>query len=239
MAKQHRAPLAERVNKAAEATLAAHGHVSAIDILVGIGWLDRGAVERWRHGRVDCLERVTRTNLPRISEAMHLFRSWAAAKRLTASETSYVARTPGRQTLRFSQSGDATIERLYRTHWVSPELSARKRERLAENASRAQELVVIQPLNADWTCHKCGGTGRLLIMDGPGPECLRCAGLDDLVMLPAGNALLTRRVKAKSARSAVVVRFSRSRGRYERQGLLVEQPALAEVAHDLGVPIAP
>jgi hypothetical protein len=40
--------------------------------------------------------------------------------------------------------------------------------------------------------------------------------------------LLTRRAKARSARHAVVVRFSRSRRRYERQGLLVERQALAE-----------
>jgi mRNA-degrading endonuclease HigB of HigAB toxin-antitoxin module len=52
--------------------------------------------------------------------------------------------------------------------------------------------------------------------------CLQCAGLGDLEFLPAGNASLTRRAKAKSPRHAVVVRFSRSRGRHERQALLVE-----------------
>ncbi|WOH51828.1 hypothetical protein [Bradyrhizobium sp. sBnM-33] len=30
--------------------------MSAIDILVRIGWLDSGAVERWRRGQIDCLE---------------------------------------------------------------------------------------------------------------------------------------------------------------------------------------
>jgi hypothetical protein len=114
-------------------------------------------------------------------------------------------------------------------------LSEKKRERLAEKTNRAPELVVIQPLNRDWTCHRCGSTDGLLIMEDPGPACLRCAGLDDLVFLPSGNALLTRRVKAKSAKSAVVVRFSRSRGRYERQGLLVEPGVLTDVERDLGV----
>jgi hypothetical protein len=47
------------------------------------------------------LERVVQTNLVALSEAMKLFRSWAAAKGLTASERAYVARTPARQTLRF------------------------------------------------------------------------------------------------------------------------------------------
>jgi hypothetical protein len=164
---------------------------------------------------------------------MKLFRSWATAKGLIPSETSYVARTPSRQTLRFSKSGTPTIERLYRTHWLSGGLSQRKQERLAEKASRAPELVVIHPLNAAWTCHRCGGTGDLLMMENPGPACLRCVGLDDLEFLSAGDALLTRRVKAKSARHAVVVRFSKSRRRYERQGLLVEPQALTEAQREL------
>ena len=58
-------------------------------------------------------------------------------------------------------------------------------------------------------------------------------GLDDLEFLFAGDALLTRRAKAKSARHAVVVRFSKRRGRYERQGLLVEPQALTEAQREL------
>ena len=86
----------------------------------------------------------------------------------------------------------------------------------------------------DWTCHRCGGTGDLLIMEKPGPSCLVCADLSELVFLPSGNALLTRRAKAKSAKHAVVVRFSKTRGRYERQGLLVEPRALAEAQSQIG-----
>jgi hypothetical protein len=228
MSRKNRVPLVDRVAKAAEAALAARHYVSAVDVLVGIGWLDAEAVERWRRGQIDCLEEGVRANLPRISEAMGLFRSWATARGLFASRTEYVARTPRRQRLRFSRSGNPAIEVSYRTHWVSPVLSEKKRERLAEKASRAPELVVVQPTNAEWTCHRCSGTGDLLMMETAGPACLRCVGLDDLVYLPAGDALLTRRAKARSARYAVVVRFSRTRGRYERQGLLVEPRTLAD-----------
>jgi hypothetical protein len=232
MSPKNRVPLADRVAKAAEAALAARHFVSAVDILVGIGWLDPQAVERWRRGQIDCLEEVVRTNLPRISEAMRLFRSWATARGLFASETAYVARTPRRQTLRFSRSGNPAIEASYRTHWVSQELSEKKREHLAAKASRAPELTVIQPLSTEWTCHRCSGTGDLLMMETPGPACLRCVGLGDLAYLPAGDALLTRRAKVKSTRYAVVVRFSRTRRRYERQGLLVEPQALADAQRD-------
>ncbi len=185
---------------------------------------------------MDCLEAAIQTNPARIAEAMTLFRSWATAKGLVESEADYVARTPQRQMLRFSRSGDPTIEQLYRTHWVARELSEKKRERLAEKASRAPELVVIQPLHMEWTCHRCGGTSDFLMMENSGPACLRCVGLDDLEFLSAGDALLTRRAKAKSARYAVVVRFSRSRRRYERRGLLVESQALNDAQCELGWP---
>ena len=55
---------------------------------------------------------------------------------------------------------------------------------------------------------------------------MRCADMDHLVFLPSGDAALTRRAKANSRLSAVVVRFSRARKRYERQGILVEEHAL-------------
>jgi hypothetical protein len=223
---RHRRTLADRVIQAAEGKLAAQKYVSPIDVLLGIGWLDPGVVKGWRQGHIDCLEAPPRASPPRISEAMRLFFLWGRGRGLLLAH--YVARTPQRQTLRFSRSGDPTIERLYRTQWLSPHFSERQRERLVEKASRVPELVVIQPLHADWTCHRCNDSGNLLIMENAGPACLRCTGLDDLVFLPSGDASLTRRVKMRSTRHAVIVRFSKSRGRYERQGLLVEPQALAE-----------
>jgi hypothetical protein len=233
MNRKNRSTLADRVVKAADAALAAQGYVSPIDVFAGIGWLDAGSVEQWRRGQIDCLERAVQTDPPRISEAMKLFRSWASERNLSETPTHYVARGPQRQTLRFSRGGDPAIEAMYRTHWVSKALSGKKRERLAEKASRAPDLVVIRPLNSEWKCHRCGGSGNLLMMENPGPACLGCVGLDGLAFLPAGDALLSRRVKAKSTTWAVVVSFSRSRRRYERQGLLVDPLALADVRHDL------
>ena len=60
------------------------------------------------------------------------------------------------------------------------------------------------------------------------PLCLACADLDQLVFLPAGDTALTRRARKHSSLAAVVVRFSRARKRYERQGLLVTEDALAK-----------
>ncbi len=218
--------LEERVRTVAEAALSERGFVTAIDVFLGLRWLEPSSEQAWRQGRTPYLERVVTANLSKISTAMRCLRVWAHQRGLKPSETAYVARSRGRANLRFSKSGDPSIERAYRTHWVSPALSERKRKRLSERQSKPPELVVISPIR-DWVCAACGGTGGLLIMEGPGPLCLACADMDHLVFLHAGDAALTRRAKAASSLSAVVVRFSRARKRYERQGILVEEDALA------------
>ena len=215
-----------RVARAAEAALAERKFVTSIDVLVGVGWLESRRVDAWRQGRVDYLERVTVANLGSVSTAMRCFRRWAQTRGLKPSETAYIARTRDRRQLRFSKSGDPGIEQAYRTHWVSPELSEQKRAKMAERESRPPDLVVVSALR-DWTCSLCSRQdGDWLIMEDSGPVCMACADMDHLVLLPSGDAALTRRAKANSRLSAVLVRFSRSRRRYERQGLLVEEEAL-------------
>ena len=90
------------------------------------------------------------------------------------------------------------------------------------------EIVVFSILNPS-ACAECGEElwkGSFLRMEKGKPLCLECADLDHLVFLPRGDVALTRRSRKYSILSAVVVRFSRSRKRYERQGLLVESGAL-------------
>jgi hypothetical protein len=139
-----------------------------------------------------------------------------------------VARTRDRRPLRFSVGGESAVERAYRTHWLAPELSERERGRMVERDNRPPDLLVIAATRP-WTCAGCGtefDAGGLLMMDDAGPQCLDCVDLGHLDFLPAGAAALTRRAKEVSGLSAVVVRWSRSRKRYERQGLLVEHEAL-------------
>lgn len=222
--------LEERVIRAAQSALARNRFVSPVDVLVGLGWLPQTRLDEWHQGRVDALETVVSASLSKVSKSMAVFRQWARAQGLSPSETAYLARTRDRRPLQFSKSGDREIERAYRTHWVSPELSERKQERLRERLNRPPDLVVIDPVR-DWTCTACGEDalgGTFLLMEEPGPVCLRCADLDRLVFLPSGNTALTRRAKQASRLTAVVVRFSTSRRRYERQGILCEEAALEQ-----------
>ncbi len=221
--------LKQRVIRAAEAALARQQYVSSVDVLVGMGLLTSAHVQDWRKGRIDFLERVIQGNLKKISFSMKAFRQWAWAKGLKPSETAYTGRNRGgRVDLRFSKSGDPSIEKSYRIHYVSPALSERKRESLEERLAKAPEPVVFQIIR-DSVCSECGGElprDSLLSMESGQPLCLPCARLEDLEFLASGDAALTRRSAKYSGRKAVVVRFSKSRGRYERQGILVEKAAL-------------
>ena len=93
--------LEQEVVRAAEAALAERKFVTAIDVLVGVGWLEPRRVEEWRQGRGDYLERAVEASLGKISTAMRCFRRWARTRWLEASDTAYVARTRDRRPLRF------------------------------------------------------------------------------------------------------------------------------------------
>lgn len=103
-----------------------------------------------------------------------------------------------------------------------------RRDSVMEKANENEKIVVFKLMTVS-ACSECGeelGRGRLLRVEKSRPLCLKCAGLSHLLFLPSGNANLTRRAKRYSDISAVVVKFSRARKRYERRGLLVTEAAL-------------
>ena len=112
--------------------------------------------------------------------------------------------------------------------------------RSANGATKAIESpgrneIVVFWIIRDSGCAECGeelGKGRFLRLEAERPLCLRCADLDHLVFLGRGDAALTRRASRYSTLRAVVVRFSRARKRYERQGVLVEEDALARAEQE-------
>jgi hypothetical protein len=103
-----------------------------------------------------------------------------------------------------------------------------------DTAEKANDLVVFDLLKPS-QCAECFREllqGDFLFMENRLPLCLNCADLDHLVYLPRGDTALTRRARKHSSLSAVVVHFSRARRRYERQGVLVEEEALARAEKD-------
>jgi hypothetical protein len=221
--------LTKRVLQAAEDALADHGYASLIDLFTGMRLLSPVHVESWRKGRIEFLEPMIQGSPDKIAFAQSVFWQWAREKGLQPSETRYVrAGRDGPVDLRFTGSGDPKIEKICRTHFVSPTLSGRKLEKLEEKLSAAPRPVVFEILR-DSECTECGAElpkGSMLFLEKEQALCLPCAGMGELEFLPAGDTALTRRATKYSGKTATVVRFSRSRGRYERQGILVESAAI-------------
>jgi hypothetical protein len=78
-------------------------------------------------------------------------------------------------------------------------------------------------------CSECAcdlGPGNLLRVEREKGLCMTCADLDHLDYLPRGDTAVTRRASKYSKLRAVVVRWSQTRKRYERQGILVDAQAI-------------
>ncbi|HYO02273.1 MAG TPA: DUF2293 domain-containing protein, partial [Mycobacterium sp.] len=168
-------------------------------------------------GRVTSLDSCVGVDHTKTAAALDALGDWAQDHGLEGWRTEY-------HDLRFTANGDPATETTFRTRWASaedhaPELPPR----------RSRELTVISPHRA-WTCSSCDDTGDLLVKTNAGVLCLDCADLGHLVFLPSGDAALTRRAKKASRLSAVVVRWSSRRNRYERQGILAENDAIEKAA---------
>lgn len=89
--------------------------------------------------------------------------------------------------------------------------------------------IMVFMVRQDTKCAECGKelvNGSLLRLEGDRPLCLDCADLGHLEFLPRGNTALTRRTTKHSPLRAVLVRWSRARKRYERQGILATPEAI-------------
>ena len=109
-----------------------------------------------------------------------------------------------------------------------------KQERLQARLSAPPEIVVFSTLR-DSQCSQCHAElphGSFLLVENGEPLCLTCADLDHLVYVPRGDPALSRRARKHSTLFAIVVQFSRTRKRYERQGILVEEAALEKAEEE-------
>jgi hypothetical protein len=104
----------------------------------------------------------------------------------------------------------------------------------SQTQRRDADIVVFRARRAS-VCDECGqelGRGSFIRLIDQRALCLACADLEHLWFLPRGDTALTRRARKHSRLSAVVVQWSRSRRRYERQGVLVEEAALSRAEEE-------
>ena len=230
--------LQERVVQAAESALKRHGSVGPLELFQAMLLLQPVHFEGWRKGNEynRVLEPWIQVGPEKFQKAIGYFQEWAAQRGLRTIEATYTRRGPaGIETLQVTKDGDPEREKFYRTHYAPADLGEKRTARLAAKLNRPLELVVFQKVSEEGNCNECGvelPKGEFLFKEKGKPLCLACADLDQLVFLPAGDAALSRRARKHSSLAAVVVRFSRSRGRYERQGLLVTEEGLARAEEE-------
>ncbi len=224
--------LRERVRRSAEACLERDGTVGPLELLQQMNLLYPGHVEQWRKGNphLTPIEPHIQGSPEKLRKTFEHFADWVRERGLVPVEASYLfSGHRGVEQLQVTADADPERERFFRTHYRSAELSEKKSQRLQAKLNKAPDIVTYILVSESATCSECQTEiykGQLLTMERGQPLCLACADLDCLEFLPAGDATLSRRARKYSPLSAVVVRFSRARKRYERQGLLVTPEAI-------------
>ena len=109
-------------------------------------------------------------------------------------------------------------------------------EQVVALPSKGTEALKVFISNRESTCGEChenlGSKAWITLAGEKGALCLACADLDHLLFLGSGNVALTRRARKHSTLAAVVLKWSRARKRYERQGLLVEEEGLKKAEEE-------
>jgi len=109
------------------------GVVSAVDILIQLGFLTEKDYEDWRFGRVDYLEKVCSVNLSKLTLINKSIRKHSIDLGLESSWSGYNQFGKGvKRRLKFSKTVTKNIEDGYATHYLDKE---RLKELKAEKAS--------------------------------------------------------------------------------------------------------
>ncbi len=232
--------LQQRVRRAAEQCLERDGAVGPLELLQQMLFLQPVHFQAWQKGNpyYAGLEPHIQCGPAKLEKTYQHFHDWVRQQGLAPVEVPYRRLTPnGPEILPVTADGDVERERFFRTRYAPAELTDKKAKKRLDKLDKAPEVVVYELTSPASQCSECHAEilkGSLLFLRQTQPLCLACADLDQLVFLPSGGTALTRRARKYSALSAVVVRFSRARNRYERQGILVTPDALAQAERECG-----
>ena len=121
----------ERVRAAVDRLLQDGSVVIPVEVFIQMGNLTKEDYEAWRFGRIPYLERAIKCNLSKANRILRILRLYAEDVGLRPSRTVYKKWGRGEKVrLRFSRSGNPTIEELYSTHYVAgPEADGEEGDR--------------------------------------------------------------------------------------------------------------
>ena len=97
------------------------------------------------------------------------------------------------------------------------------------------DAILVFPSQGEGDCAHCAAPlyrSAFVTFKNDTIACMKCGGLENLEFLPSGNTALTRRANALSAVKYVVMKFSRARKRYERQGILARPEILDQARRE-------
>jgi len=114
------------------------GYTAPVDVLLELGMLEIKDYQNWQRGEVDYLERVCHGNLHKLKDVLDEMRTYARTSGYEPSVFVYHQRggkrRKGKRDLRFSKSGNETVERLYSTGYVDSE----RKEELRKQKKQAE-----------------------------------------------------------------------------------------------------
>ena len=114
------------------------GYTAPVDMLLELGMLEIKDYQNWQRGEVDCLERVCHGNLHKLKDVLDAMRAYARTSGYEPSVFVYHQRgghrRKGNRNLRFSISGNKTVEKLYSTGYVDSE----RKEELRKQKKQAE-----------------------------------------------------------------------------------------------------
>ena len=154
--------LHDKVHAAMYSLIKEKGVASPAEVLMAIGVLSKEDYENWRFGRgVPYLERACKINLSKLATVNHEIRVFARKNSLKASWSAYMrfgrkGKPPIK--LRFSKSGEDSIERAYATHFVSQGKVQEAQERHAFQKRKDELAKTIAPCGL--ICGLCGEASR-------------------------------------------------------------------------------
>ena len=229
-----RRTIEERVINATLIALVQNNYVSLMEVFIRIGFLQLAQVNLWKTCQIPYLELGINVGKDKIKQTKVAFTDFITKQNLISQEIKAWSITRHHRELQFSKDGSFEVEHMYRLHYLNNKLAVNKQQNILAKLIKLPELVVFQ-ISKDSQCSVCQqelSKSSLLFMEIGKPLCLKCAGLDHLSFLSSGDASVTLKAKQYSSLVAMVVKFSSTRKRYERQGILIEQTALQRAKNE-------
>lgn len=110
--------LERKIKEEMDREIADHGYAAPSDLLMALGYLDKGGYREWKEGKVPYLEKVMKLGPQKTLRLLAVMSAHAKKEGYKPSRTAYVRNGAPTVPLRFSRTGNEVIEGQFSTHYV-------------------------------------------------------------------------------------------------------------------------